>query len=142
MVRLLGKGTAQYGKDGKRGSMLADAFCLLKGVVAAIVFWMLVDLLLPSRTAPPAPSASVVYHTPALPVVAPLQARPRHGYGFGSGALVERSRASSTHKPREGGLVHPTDTSRSNLEVGCCLGFCFRGGGFPNPKSRMTTSRS
>jgi hypothetical protein len=76
MVRLLGKGTAQYGKDGKRGSMLADAFCLLKGVVAAIVFWMLVDLLLPSRTAPPAPSASVVYHTPALPVVAPLQARP------------------------------------------------------------------
>jgi hypothetical protein len=35
--------------------------------------------------------------------------------GFGGSAPVKSSRASPAHKPREGGLAHPADASRTNL---------------------------
>jgi hypothetical protein len=37
--------------------------------------------------------------------------------------LVESSRASPPRRPREDGLTHPADTSRSNLAAACCLAF-------------------
>jgi hypothetical protein len=42
---------------------------------------------------------------------------------------VESSRAWPPHRPRESGLAHPADPSRSRLAA---LGSGFRGDGFPN----------
>jgi hypothetical protein len=47
-------------------------------------------------------------------------------------APVEGGRASPPHRPREGGLAHPADTSRSNLAD--ALGLLSRWDGFPNSK--------
>jgi hypothetical protein len=43
--------------------------------------------------------------------------------GLGLAAPVENSIASPPHMPREDGLAHPADTSRSNLAAACV---CFR----------------
>ena len=57
-----------------------------------------------------------------------------------SSSACERSRASPPHRPREDGLAHPADASRSNLAD--CLGSAFEPAAFQTLALRFVTCSS
>jgi hypothetical protein len=86
----------------------------------------------PSRTTRCVPMARATAHTTRSPL--PQSQRRRQPWeGFRLPALLENSRVSPPHRPREAGLAHPAETSRSDLLLPWA---CFRAGGLPNPRPK------